>query len=147
MNRTNSILSILVYNLTKSNIVRRSESYIYLLTGNNTIDHDPYQKHFYRPQFVSTSGNYYLGGIVFMVSIIGLLLYVNLYYENCFSETCEELSRSTFCCCLKFFIKYENLEQPGSIERSIEFHHNFNKPQSHHADLSQKQYDQEKELG
>ena len=38
-------------------------------------------------------GNYYIAGVLFMVSVIGLLLYVNLYYEYCFRDTCFRLSK------------------------------------------------------
>ena len=48
------------------------------------------------------SGNYYFSGVLFMISIIGLLLYVNLYYENCFTDTMFRVSKWRFC----YFLKY-----------------------------------------
>lgn len=38
-----------------------------------------------------------------MVAIICLLLYFNLYYENCFRDTCLSLSKFKMCSCLKYF--------------------------------------------
>jgi hypothetical protein len=50
----------------------------------------------------SGGGSYYLAGVLFMLSVIGLLLYVNLYYENCFRDTCFQLSKYRAC----FFLRY-----------------------------------------
>ena len=63
------------------------------------------QPPFHRTYAVNNdSGNYYLVGVLFMISIIGLLLYVNLYYEYCFRDTCYQMSQWKGCCFLKLFI-------------------------------------------
>lgn len=54
------------------------------------------------------SGNYYFAGVVFMVAVIILLLYVNLYYDNCLTETFEDISRIPMCSCIKIFLVYES---------------------------------------
>lgn len=56
----------------------------------------------------SNSNSYYLAGIVFMVAVIILLLYVNLYYDNCLTNTCEDISKLPMCSCVKIFLVYEN---------------------------------------
>lgn len=63
------------------------------------------QSPFYRTYATSSdSGNYYIVGVLFMISIIGLLLYVNLYYEYCFRDTCFQMAQWRGCCFLKLFI-------------------------------------------
>lgn len=52
-----------------------------------------------------SSGNYYVAGVLFMISVIGLLLYVNLYYENCFRDTCFQMSKWRVCCFIRHFFK------------------------------------------
>jgi hypothetical protein len=43
----------------------------------------------------------YIAGIIFMMFVIVLLLYVNLYYEYCFRDAIIELSKTRMCSCLK----------------------------------------------
>ena len=43
----------------------------------------------------------YIAGIIFMMFVIVLLLYVNLYYEFCFRDAIIELSKIRMCFCLK----------------------------------------------
>jgi hypothetical protein len=43
----------------------------------------------------------YIAGIIFMMFVIVLLLYVNLYYEFCFRDAIIELSKTRMCSCLK----------------------------------------------
>jgi hypothetical protein len=58
----------------------------------------------------------YIAGVFFMLCVIGLLLYVNLYYEYCFRDTIIEMTQSKMCFCLKFCfivrkkIKKENVD-------------------------------------
>jgi hypothetical protein len=57
-------------------------------------------------RIVNHNGNsYYAAGVLFMISVIGLLLYVNLYQENCFTESCLQLSNRRGFSFLKFFFK------------------------------------------
>jgi hypothetical protein len=57
-------------------------------------------------RIVNHNGNsYYAAGVLFMISVIGLLLYVNLYQENCFTESCLKLSNRRGFSFLKFFFK------------------------------------------
>jgi hypothetical protein len=63
----------------------------------------------------SGGGSYYLAGVLFMVSVIGLLLYVNLYYENCFRDTCYQLSKYRgFAFLRKFFVVAHNPSSPSA---------------------------------
>lgn len=64
----------------------------------------------------AASNNYYIVGVLFMLSIIGLLLYVNLYYEYCFRDTCIQMSKWRLCCCLKQFLRI----------RFVHHHHHHN---------------------
>jgi len=60
-------------------------------------------------RIVNHNGNsYYAAGVLFMISVIGLLLYVNLYQENCFTESCLQLSNRRGFSFLKFFFKIKN---------------------------------------
>jgi hypothetical protein len=74
--------------------------------NSNTINTNGYLNNFnYQVNYSlggNDSSNYYFSGVLFMISIIGLLLYVNLYYENCFTETLFRVSKWRFC----FFLKY-----------------------------------------
>jgi hypothetical protein len=57
-------------------------------------------------RIVNHNGNsYYAAGVLFMISVIGLLLYVNLYQENCFTESCMKLSNWRGFSFLKFFFR------------------------------------------
>ena len=44
----------------------------------------------------------YVAGVFFMLCVIGLLLYVNLYYEYCFRDSIIELTETRMCFCLKY---------------------------------------------
>lgn len=46
-------------------------------------------------------GSYYSVGVLFMVFIIGLLIYVNLCNEYCLKETCLYFSRFPVCLCIR----------------------------------------------
>lgn len=64
-------------------------------------------------------GNYYIAGVLFMVSVIGLLLYVNLYYENCFRDTCFRLSKYRVCSFLRhFFVKVSRTPRHSSSSQT-----------------------------
>jgi hypothetical protein len=65
------------------------------------------------------SASYYIVGVLFMVSIIGLLLYVNLYYEYCFRDTCYQMSRWRICCFLKYFFTIHYYRQPRASTNSM----------------------------
>lgn len=64
------------------------------------------------PNEGSGGGNYYVAGVLFMLSVIGLLLYVNLYYEYCFRDTCFQLSKFRGC----FFLRYFFVTVPVSSQ-------------------------------
>ncbi|RMZ93433.1 hypothetical protein BpHYR1_001370 [Brachionus plicatilis] len=66
------------------------------------------------PHRVSTSGNYYIAGVVFMIAVIILLLYVNLYHDNCLTDTCEDISKLPVCSCIKCFLVYEEESLSGN---------------------------------
>lgn len=123
MSIRNQILSTLVFNITKS-MHKTNVTVINMISKNMSDDIIELNKKIYlsnRPDLVSTSGNYYVGGVVFMVSVLGLLMYVNFYYENCFSETCYDLSRLSCCCCVQLCFKYKlcNFSQSQTSENSV----------------------------
>lgn len=60
-------------------------------------------------------GNYYLAGVLFMVSVIGLLLYVNLYYEYCFRDTCFRLAKFRACFFLRYFFVSTNSRSTAAV--------------------------------
>lgn len=66
-----------------------------------------------------SGGNYYVAGVLFMISVIGLLLYVNLYYEYCFQDTCIQMSKWRFCCFIKYFLKYNTTNTSGTSPRTV----------------------------
>jgi hypothetical protein len=55
----------------------------------------------------------YLVGVMFMVSIIGLLIYVNLCNKLCLKETCLFLAKYRACYCLKRFFIRTRKRTPG----------------------------------
>jgi hypothetical protein len=47
---------------------------------------------------------YYVTGIIFMVLIMGLLIYVNFFYEYSLSELTFKIFDNPLCCCFKLII-------------------------------------------
>jgi hypothetical protein len=64
------------------------------------------------------AGNYYVAGVVFMISVIGLLLYVNLYYEYCFRDTCFCMSKWRACFFLKYFFVTVTVRRNATLSSS-----------------------------
>lgn len=90
------------FNISYMNYKRFKTSSV-LFDANDTLSvytHDP--------QVAFGSGNYYFAGVVFMIAVIILLLYVNLYYDNCLTETFEDISKFPMCSCIKIFLVYES---------------------------------------
>jgi hypothetical protein len=65
------------------------------------------------------SRNYYLFGVFFMVFVMGLLIYVNLYHEYCFTHAVAKLMELRCCFCLKFclIIKKNDKTNDESIDQ------------------------------
>ena len=53
----------------------------------------------------------YVVGIVFMLTVIGLLLYVNLFYDYSFKEAFLRIYHMRCCCCLKHCIRVSKKEK------------------------------------
>ncbi|CAF1040877.1 unnamed protein product [Brachionus calyciflorus] len=113
------ILTILILNITKP--LPKNSNYISLISKNLSENIRDLNKKVYilnRESVANNGNNYYVGGVVFMVSVLGLLMYVNFYYENCFTDSCLDLSKIPCCCCVRLLFKYRifNLETPQIIQ-------------------------------
>ena len=106
MSNKSEILSVLIFNVTQSisknrtlsNLVKNAEK-IFVHDDQKIRDHSILEP---------IGGNYYFGGVFFMISVLGLLMYVNFYYENCFSQTLIDISKLKCCCCIRHILEKNN---------------------------------------
>lgn len=50
------------------------------------------------------TNGYYISGVIFMFCIMGLLLYVNFFYEYTISDAFKKVLNFKICCCLRVLI-------------------------------------------
>ena len=66
----------------------------------------------------SSGDNYYIVGVLFMLSVIGLLLYVNLYHEYCFRDTLLQMMHWRFCSFLHYCFTVKRTALNNSIHNN-----------------------------
>lgn len=116
MSNESEILSVLVFNVTKSisksrtlsSLVKHAEKII-VLDNKKIRDHSKIEP---------IGGNYYFGGVFFMISVLGLLMYVNFYHENCFSQTLIDISKWKCCCCVRYILQKKNSKLRSRKQKS-----------------------------
>lgn len=103
MTNGSEILSMLVFNFTNS--IQNNVTLLNMVNSTQKIFvfGDNKSKNYAAVEY--TGGNYYYGGVFFMASVLGLLMYVNFYYENCFTQTCIDISKWKVCCCMRYIFK------------------------------------------
>ena len=80
----------------------------------------------------------YIAGVIFMLFVMALLLYVNLYYEYCFRDTIIEMSDTWACSCLKHcFVVQRGKKQNNAANQN----HSSYSIQMKHIDVEGSQYE------
>ena len=66
--------------------------------------------------YSNDNGNYYIVGVLFMISVIILLLYVNLYREYCLRDTLIQLLQMKYCCLLRYFFTVTYVQRTNTVD-------------------------------
>ena len=98
-----------LFNHFKTNYLKKVDYKNYYILGHLNRNLSANMSNFSRSSTNTTfGGSYYLVGVIFMVFIIGLLIYVNLCNEICLKDTCVFFTKFRVCICLKLLFKKKN---------------------------------------